>query len=72
MYNESFGEHSEYEPSRINRVGKWIANAFREARQQLRTADLNQHEGRLRSSAAPSEYLPQVPDYPPDDNDPTL
>lgn len=58
----------EFEPvnqSRAAREGRWLARAFWEAREQLRTADLNPHEGRLRASAAPDEYLPKVPDYPP-------
>jgi hypothetical protein len=56
---------AEQEPSRIVRAGRWISNALHEAREQLRTADLNPHEGRLRASASPSEYLPKAPDYPP-------
>lgn len=70
MNHESVFSHAEDEPSRIMAVGRWIAGAFRDARDQLRTADLNPHEGRLRASIAPSEYLPKVPDYLPlhDDN----
>ena len=59
------GEFEPPEQSRATRAGRWIARAISEAREQLRTADLNPHEGRLRASIAPSEFLPDIPDYPP-------
>jgi hypothetical protein len=65
MDKEPFMGGAEQEPSRIIRAGRWISHALHEAREQLRTADLSPHEGLLRASAAPSEYLPKVPDYPP-------
>lgn len=42
-------------------IFKKIKAAFNEARNQLKTADLNPHEGRLRGSAMPKEYM-NIPD----------
>lgn len=36
---------------------------------QLRNADLNPHEGKLRGSAIPGKYI-EIPDFPPVDNNP--
>jgi hypothetical protein len=49
-------------------AGTFIAG-MRFVGNQLAVADLNPHEGRLRGSITPSEYI-QVPDHPPvhDDN----
>lgn len=58
------------EPTRRPRLGRLLHRIYKEyneAKEQLSTADLNPHEGRLRRSAAPPEYLPKVPDYPPSD-----
>lgn len=49
-------------------VGAFIAGV-KFVGHQLATADLNPHEGRLRASTAPIDYV-NIPDYPPlhDDN----
>lgn len=49
-------------------LAKHVAGAFiasvRFVAHQLATADLNPHEGKLRSSVMPSENI-EIPDYPP-------
>lgn len=66
MENPSYPE-KQPKISRLRIVGRYLVNVVREAHEQLQTADLNPHEGRLRESGAPEEHIQkQIPDYPPD------
>jgi len=72
MESNQFPGGEDSRPSRIVSAGRYIGKYFgnirrelNEARQQLSGADLNPHEGMLRSSVAPAEYLPQAPDFVP-------
>jgi hypothetical protein len=56
--------------SRLIKLGRGILNFGKEWLHVMKTADLNPHEGKLRYSAAPPEFLPKVPDYPPDHTKP--
>jgi hypothetical protein len=64
---ESRDENGEAERSvsRMQHIGRALMHGLQETSQQISTMDLNIHEGRLRASVAPVEYLPKVPDYPP-------
>ena len=53
------------EQTRIARIGMLLGRILRNVGEQLRAGDLNPHEGRLRSSVAPAEFLPKPPDFPP-------
>ncbi len=57
--------NEEVRQSRLVRIGTALAGFLRDARDQLRAADVNLGEGSLRSSIAPDGYLPPIPDFPP-------
>lgn len=68
--NNSTMEQAPFEPNhgRLARVAAFYSTQLRLAREQLATANLNPHEGRLRSSAMPAKYM-NIPDFPPVDLD---
>ncbi len=62
----------ESDPQRVEagNITAWqrIKADFVEVFHHIAAVDLNPHEGKLRASAAPSEYI-KVPDCPPDHDD---
>jgi len=51
------------------RIAKGVIDSIKAVVDQLRVADLNPHEGKLRGSTMPEKYM-NIPDHPPinDDN----
>lgn len=61
---ENIPDHSQ--ESSNDRVSKRMLNVLKDALYQIRGIDINPHEGRIRDSIMPSQYM-DVPDFPPED-----
>lgn len=53
------------QPTIAIRFFRGVLNFARDAKETLRTTDLNMSEGALRASIAPVEYLGHIPNFPP-------